>query len=304
MNSISKVLEVQGVSKTIKKRQLLHELNFDIYKGDICGFLGPNGAGKTTLIKIIMGLVKPSQGEVLILGHSVTKQRSKTLERVGAIIETPIFFNHMTGRGNLENLVKLHPNIPKSERNKKVEEVLELVGLTERGNDKVGTYSLGMKQRLGIAQALLGDPEVIILDEPANGLDPMGMKFLRDLILYLRDEKGLTFLISSHLLDELQQISNKIIMINEGELKWKGRLDDLIGKAKWEIRCEQTDKALNLLKGKIQIKRVDSKTLEAVCTEEELQTIQRLLVAEKIGIKSIEKSERNLEQIFIELMSQ
>lgn len=304
MNSMLKVLEVRDVSKSIKKRQLLHELNFVVNKGDICGFLGLNGAGKTTLIRIVMGLVKPSQGDVLVLGHSVTKQRSKALERVGAIVETPIFFDHMTGRGNLKNLIKLHSNIPKSDKNKKVEEVLELVGLKERGNDKVSTYSLGMKQRLGIAQALLGDPEVIILDEPANGLDPMGMKFLRDLILYLRDEKGLTFLISSHLLDELQKISNKIIMINEGKLKWRGKLDDLIGKAKWEIRCEQTDKALYLLKGKIQIKRVDSKTFEVVCTVEELEALQRLLVAEKIEISGIEKSERNLEQIFIELMTQ
>ncbi|MBM7714536.1 ABC-type multidrug transport system ATPase subunit [Bacillus thermophilus] len=299
-----KVLEVRSVSKSIKRRKLLHDVNFDIEKGDICGFLGPNGAGKTTLIRIIMGLVKPSEGDILVLGHSVIKNRSQALKRVGAIVETPIFFDYMTGRGNLKNLIKLHPNIPKSEQNKKVEEVLKLVGLKDRGDDKVAAYSLGMKQRLGIAQALLGDPEVIILDEPANGLDPMGMKFLRELILYLRNEKGLTFLISSHLLDELQHICNKVVMINEGELKWKGRIDDLIGKARWVIGCEQSDKAFSLLKGKIQIKRLDLNTLEAICTEEELQHIRRVLAEEKIGITSIEKSERNLEEIFIELMGQ
>lgn len=302
MNSIPGVLEIRNVSKTIKRRQLLQDLSFNIYKGEICGFLGPNGAGKTTLIRIAMGLVKPSQGDVLVLGHSVTRQRSKALGRVGAIVENPIFFDHMSGRGNLKNLVKLHPNIPKPERNNKVEEVLHLVGLKERGDDKVGTYSLGMKQRLGIAQALLGDPEVIILDEPANGLDPMGMKFLRELIIHLRDEKGITFLISSHLLDELQHISDRIVMINEGKLKWEGRLADLIGKAKWEIHCEQTDKALSITKGKVQIKKVGPKTLEAICSEEELQKLKGLWSKEKIKVMSIEKTERNLEQIFIELM--
>ncbi|KAF0824172.1 ABC transporter ATP-binding protein [Cytobacillus firmus] len=299
-----KVLEVRSVSKKIKTRKLLHEITFDIEQGDICGFLGPNGAGKTTLIRVMMGLVKPSAGDVLVLGNSVSKNRKQALSRVGAIVETPIFFGHMSGRGNLRNLIKLHPHIPRSENNRKVEELLELVGLKGRGNDRVSSYSLGMKQRLGIAQALLGDPEVIILDEPANGLDPMGMKFLRELIMRLRNEKGLTFLISSHLLDELQHICNKIVMIHEGELKWTGRLDDLIGKARWEISCEQPDKALSLLKGKIQIKRLDSRTLQAICTEDELQYLRRTLAEENIGLTSIEKSERNLEEIFIELMAQ
>ncbi|MGG1811190.1 MAG: ABC transporter ATP-binding protein [Bacillota bacterium] len=299
-----KVLEVRSVSKKIKTRKLLHEITFDLEQGDICGFLGPNGAGKTTLIRVMMGLVKPSAGDVLVLGNSVSKNRKQALSRVGAIVETPIFFGHMSGRGNLRNLIKLHPHIPRSEHNRKVEELLELVGLKDRGNDRVSSYSLGMKQRLGIAQALLGDPEVIILDEPANGLDPMGMKFLRELIMRLRNEKGLTFLISSHLLDELQHICNKIVMIHEGELKWTGRLDDLIGKARWEISCEQPDKALSLLKGKIQIKRLDSRTLQAICTEDELQYLRRTLAEENIGLTSIEKSERNLEEIFIELMTQ
>lgn len=302
----TKILEVQNVSKSIKRRKLLYDLSFDIEQGDICGFLGPNGAGKTTLIRMIMGLIKPSKGDIFILGHSITKNRNQALKRVGAIVETPIFFDYMTGRGNLKNLIKLHPNISKLEQNRKVEEVLELVGLKDRGDDKVATYSLGMKQRLGIAQALLGNPKVIILDEPANGLDPMGMKFLRETILDLRNKKGLTFLISSHLLDELQYICNKIIVINEGELKWKGSIDNLIEKAKWKIGCSQPNKALSLLKSKIEIEisKQDSKTLEAICTEEELQYIRRKLTEANIDITYIEKSERKLEEIFIELVSQ
>lgn len=302
----TKILEVQNVSKSIKRRKLLYDLSFDIEQGDICGFLGPNGAGKTTLIRMIMGLIKPSKGDIFILGHSITKNRNQALKRVGAIVETPIFFDYMTGRGNLKNLIKLHPNISKLEQNRKVEEVLELVGLKDRGDDKVATYSLGMKQRLGIAQALLGNPKVIILDEPANGLDPMGMKFLRETILDLRNKKGLTFLISSHLLDELQHICNKIIVINEGELKWKGSIDNLIEKAKWKIGCSQPNKALSLLKSKIEIEisKQDSKTLEAICTEEELQYIRRKLAEANIDITYIEKSERKLEEIFIELVSQ
>lgn len=302
----TKILEVQNVSKSIKRRKLLYDLSFDIEQGDICGFLGPNGAGKTTLIRMIMGLIKPSKGDIFILGHSITKNRNQALKRVGAIVETPIFFDYMTGRGNLKNLIKLHPNISKLEQNRKVEEVLELVGLKDRGDDKVATYSLGMKQRLGIAQALLGNPKVIILDEPANGLDPMGMKFLRETILDLRNKKGLTFLISSHLLDELQHICNKIIVINEGKLKWKGSIDNLIEKAKWKIGCSQPNKALSLLKSKIEIEisKQDSKTLEAICTEEELQYIRRKLAEANIDITHIEKSERKLEEIFIELVSQ
>lgn len=217
------VLEVIRVSKQAGRRHLVNDLSFEIKQGEVCGFVGPNGAGKTTLIRMITGLIKPNAGQIKIAGVHVQQKRINALSQVGAIVESPIFFPYMTGRDNLLNLARLHSNLRSSaERKARVQEVLAIVGLSDRGKDKVKTYSLGMKQRLGIAQALLGHPKLIILDEPANGLDPMGIRDLRNLILKLRDEHGITFFISSHLLDELQRICNRFVIIKEGRLVWQG----------------------------------------------------------------------------------
>ncbi|WP_145946590.1 ABC transporter ATP-binding protein [Paenibacillus sp. Y412MC10] len=216
------VLEVLNVSKKAGTRTLVDQVSFSIQAGDVCGFVGPNGAGKTTLIRMMTGLIKPGGGSIRIDGTDVGRERVKALSRVGAIVESPIFFPYMSGRDNLLNLARLHPNMPGTERKARVEEALSIVGLSERGSDKVKTYSLGMKQRLGIAQALLGDPRLIILDEPANGLDPMGIRELRQLIQRLNQERGITFLVSSHLLDELQRICSRFVIIKEGKLVWEG----------------------------------------------------------------------------------
>lgn len=229
------IMDVKNVSKKIKKRNIIENMSFTIEKGEICGFVGPNGAGKTTMIRLITGLIRPNKGEILINGVDVTKDRRGALLNLGAIVEAPIFFNYMTGRGILKNLVRLHPNIPKEERVKRVEEVLKIVNLENRGDDVVSTYSLGMKQRLGIAQALLGNPEIIILDEPANGLDPIGMRDLREIIIKLNREFGITFLVSSHLLDELQKICSKFLIINEGKLKFNGSAEHLFSMGKGSI---------------------------------------------------------------------
>lgn len=190
------ILSVQNVTKRLKGRTVVDSMSFELGQGNICGFVGPNGAGKTTLIRMMTGLIAPTAGEIRISGFSVQKERRQALRRLGAIVESPIFFPYMSGRQNLQNLARLHPDLAKAQQKKKVEEVLEVVGLADRGQDRVDTYSLGMKQRLGIAQALLGTPDIILLDEPANGLDPMGMRELRELVLRLRDEQGITFFIS------------------------------------------------------------------------------------------------------------
>lgn len=213
------IMEIKRVSKKIKGRTIIDNMSFEIKKGQICGFIGPNGAGKTTMIRLLTGLIKPNEGEILINGIDVTNNRKEALINLGAIVESPIFFNYMTGKEVLSNLIRLHPNIPKKKRENRVEEVLKIVNLDKRGNDKVSTYSLGMKQRLGIAQALLGNPEIIILDEPANGLDPIGMKDLREIILKLNREYNITFLVSSHLLDELQKMCTNFVIIKRGKLK-------------------------------------------------------------------------------------
>ena len=221
------ILDVKSVSKKVRRRHLVKEVSFQINEGEICGLLGPNGAGKTTLIRLLTGLIKPTGGEVFINNKTILSQRKEALQSVGAIVESPIFFSYMTGKETLTNLARLHSFSTKQERQQRVKEVLDIVGLTGRENDKVRTYSLGMKQRLGIAQALLGDPDLLILDEPANGLDPMGVRELRELLFTLKRDYNKTILISSHLLDELQRVCDQIVVMREGELMWDGALDQL-----------------------------------------------------------------------------
>lgn len=221
------ILSVHEITKKVKGRYLLNSISFDIEEGTICGLLGPNGAGKTTLIRLLTGLIRPTKGDVFIKGKSIVSNRKQVLQDIGAIVESPIFFPYMTGKENLQNLARLHPQLTVKEQKERVEEVLQIVGLQNRANDKVKTYSLGMKQRLGIAQALLGKPSLLILDEPVNGLDPMGIRDVRELILKMNREDGITILISSHLLDELQKVCNQIVVIQEGELIWFGRQDEL-----------------------------------------------------------------------------
>lgn len=221
------ILSVREVTKKVRGRRLLNSISFNIEQGTICGLLGPNGAGKTTLIRLLTGLIQPTHGDVEINGKSIVTNRKQVLLEMGAIVESPIFFPYMSGKANLINLARLHPQLSAKEQKERVEEVLHIVGLKNRANDKVGTYSLGMKQRLGIAQALLGKPSFLILDEPVNGLDPMGIRELRELIIKMNREYGITMLISSHLLDELQKVCNQIVVIREGELLWTGHKDEL-----------------------------------------------------------------------------
>lgn len=221
------ILELKEVSKRVKGRKIIDDISFQLKKGEICGFVGPNGAGKTTLIRILTGLIKVNNGQVKINKEDVFENRKLALEHVGAIVENPIFFPYMSGRKNLINLGRLTPSVPKNSLDKEVENVLKEVELDKRADDKVSTYSLGMKQRLGIAQALLGKPSLIILDEPSNGLDPMGIKLFRDIILRLNREKKITFFISSHSLRELETFCSSWLFINEGKLKWKGSTEEL-----------------------------------------------------------------------------
>ncbi|MGL4373797.1 MAG: ABC transporter ATP-binding protein [Turicibacter sp.] len=225
------ILNVLHVSKKVRGKLLLDDVSFTVGKGEICGFVGPNGAGKTTMIRAITSLIKPTSGQIKLNGYEVQTQRKDALKEIGAIVESPIFFAHMTGEKALLNLALLNEEMNQAQRIQKVEEVLAIVGLSERKKDKVSTYSLGMKQRLGIAQALLNNPTVIILDEPANGLDPLGLVQLRELIVRLNQEHGITFFISSHLLDELQRICTHFVMIQDGKVIWKGDKETLFGYA-------------------------------------------------------------------------
>src|SRR5437764_6935547 len=238
------VLRTRNLSKHYGKRLAVDNLNLEIRRGEIFGFLGPNGAGKTTTIRMALGLIAPTMGSVEILGQDIATHRQHVLPRVGALIETPALYLYMSGRDNLRAVGAVLGGVPE----KRIDTVLELVGLGARQKDRVRTYSLGMKQRLGVAMALLQDPEVLLLDEPANGLDPAGIVEMRDLMHRLTAE-GKTVFISSHILTEVQQICTRVSIINLGELVKVSTIEDLIsGNGEFVVTLERAQEALALVK--------------------------------------------------------
>lgn len=208
------VLEMQGVSKVIKGKAIVDNLSFDIRRGEIIGLLGPNGAGKTTTIRMMTGLIRMSQGDVLVHGHSIKNDFKQAISQIGAIIENPEFYPHMTGYDNLKQYLRMSDGVEES----RIDEVVELVGLQEAMDKKVKAYSLGMRQRLGIAQALLHSPKLLILDEPTNGLDPAGIREMRDYMRKIAEVEGIAILISSHMLTEIEQICHRAVVIQNGKL--------------------------------------------------------------------------------------
>lgn len=210
-----RILEVNSVSKKLGKREIVKDISFDIEEGEIFGFLGPNGAGKTTTIRMLVGLISPDKGNILIMGKDVQKNRVEALRKAGVIVENPDLYGDLSGRENLIAFAKMYGNISKE----KIEEVIEQVGLKDRIDDKVKKYSLGMKQRLGLGQAILCDPKLLILDEPTNGLDPIGIMEFRNIVKKLAKENGTAVFISSHILAEIQQVCDKVAFIDGGEIK-------------------------------------------------------------------------------------
>ena len=208
------ILKCTNLTKKIGKKQVLEDVSLYVHEGDIVGFIGPNGAGKTTTIKLVLGLQKITSGEVIINGYNLKEDFKKAIKNVGAIVESPDLYMYLSGYENLKLIANLYDNVDE----KRIEEVVELVGLTNRIKDKVSRYSLGMRQRLGIAQAILHRPNVLILDEPTNGLDPEGIKEMRELLEKLAKEEGMGILISSHNLAELETFCNKACIIQNGKL--------------------------------------------------------------------------------------
>jgi ABC-2 type transport system ATP-binding protein len=219
------ILSVKGLSKSFGHIKAVDSLSFDVNKGDIYGFLGPNGSGKSTSIRMMLGLIFPNQGNVNAFGLDFSSNRFSILKRIGALVERPDFYENFSAYKNLQILNEYASyNLSK----KQIHAVLDLVGLLGRADSKVDTYSQGMRQRLGIAQALMHDPEFIILDEPANGLDPQGIKDIRDLILHLNKDRHKTIFISSHILKEIELISNRMLVINKGKKIVEGDVQELI----------------------------------------------------------------------------
>jgi ABC-type multidrug transport system ATPase subunit len=217
------ILETNGLGKRYKKRWAVTDLNLSVRRGDVFGFLGPNGAGKSTTIRMILTLVKPTTGGVRVFGTDVTRRRNE-LARVGGLVERPDFYLYLSARRNLEIVAALRGQ---SDR-RQIDEVLEIVGLLSRADDAVKTFSHGMKQRLGIAQALLGFPDLIILDEPTSGLDPHGIKEVRELIRRLAVERSMTIFLSSHLLHEIEQTATRMAIINNGSTVVQGGVNELL----------------------------------------------------------------------------
>lgn len=287
-----------GLTKKYKKHTSVEGLNLRIERGQIYGFLGPNGAGKTTTIRMLLGLIKPTQGNIEIFGQNLKKNRLQILQRIGSLVESPTYYGNLTGRENLEAVRRLR-DLPE----KRVDEVLEIVRLTKVANRLTKEYSLGMKQRLGIAVALLSNPDLLILDEPTNGLDPSGIQEIRELIKKL-PEAGMSVLVSSHLLSEIDQMATQVGIINNGNMIFQDSIERLRQKQKPLLKVGVND----VMKAKTILKELE---LEADLQDDFLwlsQTdptfvskINSILVHSGLSVYRLEEVKRTLEDIFLEL---
>ena len=291
------ILETKNLSKSFGHRIAVDKLDLQVPKGSVYGFLGPNGSGKSTTIRMMTSLISPDIGEVFINDMSVQKMGSKALSDVGALIERADFHKHLSAKTNLSMLARMDKTDFSN-----IQKVLDRTGLSDRGNDKVKTYSQGMKQRLGIAQALMGNPKLLILDEPTNGLDPEGMKEVRDLIRELSSE-GVTIFISSHLLDEVQKICSHVAMISFGKLITSGKIEDLLKESDFfmtDFHVDQVKKSLQIISSKKWILRSESinGVLRVSIRAEKISELVQLLVQNKINISAV-IPKTNLEDLYL-----
>jgi ABC-2 type transport system ATP-binding protein len=302
MNTEEKIIEIKGLTKKFKDVKAVDELSLNVYKGDIFGFLGPNGAGKSTTIRMLLTLIRPNAGNIKLFGKNLNKERALILRDVGAIVEKPDFYNYLSAYKNLEILGRISGKEVSSNR---IIEILETVGLKERRTSKVKTYSHGMKQRLGIAQALLHDPDLIILDEPTTGLDPQGMKEIRDLIIHLRDEKNKTIFLSSHLLSEVEQIANRMIIINKGKTVVEGYVQDLLNSAELKVTFEvdNLDSAKQLISQSRWKNKIESSTNNKLIfniSSEEIAKLNKYFVDNDISVSAVIPT-KSLEEYFLKI---
>ncbi|MFT3825046.1 MAG: ABC transporter ATP-binding protein [Chitinophagaceae bacterium] len=299
------IIETRNLDFSFRSgEQILHALNLQVPKGSIYGFLGPNGAGKTTTLRLLLGLLKKQGGAINVFGQDFHQHRMDVLKKLGSLIEQPSLYMHLTGRENLE-VFRLTYQCDK----KRINEVLELVRLKDAANKKAKAYSLGMKQRLAIAIALLNDPELLILDEPTNGLDPNGIIETRELIKYLNREHGKTILVSSHLLNEVEKMATHVGIINKGKLLFQGPLQELqqmkTKQSAIEIEVSDTGKAAQLLNGHFPVKQVNgTKLLVNFESREKSAEMNRLLVQQGVDVYQLSVTQNDLENLFIQITSE
>ncbi|WP_337098133.1 ABC transporter ATP-binding protein [Paenibacillus sp. YIM B09110] len=293
------ILETRGLTKKLGGKPVVKDVNLRIERGDIYGFLGPNGAGKTTTIRMLLGLAKPTRGQVRIFGKDISKDRLEILRKVGSLVEYPSYYGHLNAIENLEAVRRLL-NAPKS----RIDEVLSIVRLTKDAKRPVKGYSLGMKQRLGIATALLGSPELLVLDEPTNGLDPAGILEIRELIKSLPKSHGVTILISSHLLSEIEQMATRVGIIAKGSLIYEDRIEKLRERAQGHIRLGVNDPeaawgllsasgiSASLDEGKLTVAETDNAAIAAIVAR---------LVGGRHQVFRVEEEKVSLESIFLDM---
>jgi ABC-type multidrug transport system ATPase subunit len=294
------ILQTKNLGKQYKHRWAVHHLDLEVHRGDVFGFLGPNGAGKSTTIRMLLSLIRPTEGEVFLFGKSLESEREKALASIGGIVEKPDFYGYLSAYRNLEIVGALNGGTNR----KRIEEVLSLVGLSTRARDKVKTYSHGMKQRLGIAQSLLSDPEFVILDEPTSGLDPQGMKEIRELIRHLASDQNKTVMLSSHLLNEVEMVANRMAVINRGELVTQGEVASLLekGEKSVAVRAKPLDKVRQVISSQRGVEKVVETAEEFLVTMpfEGIPELARALVREQVDIEAL-VPRRSLEEYFLSI---
>ncbi len=297
-----KIIEVSGLTKVFKELTAVNNLTLNVYKGDVFGFLGPNGAGKSTTIRMLLSLIRPTSGAIKIFGLPLLTHRNDILRRIGAIVEKPDFYGYLSAYRNLEILGSISGC---DTSKKRIMEILELVGLEKRYKSKVKTYSHGMKQRLGIAQALLHNPDLIILDEPTTGLDPQGMKEIRDLIIHLSRDQKKTIFLSSHILYEVELVANRMVILNKGTTVIEGAVQDLLDATHLNVTFEVDDvvKAENILKNHFPSIPVDSITTGKILLRsgrEDISLINRAFIESGLAVSEI-SPKKSLEEYFLKL---
>ena len=294
------IIETHDLCKQYGNALRVAHLELNVPEGSVYGFLGPNGAGKSTTLKMILGLVRPTAGSIRVLGRQMNRaNRLTVLRQVGSLIESPSYYGHLTGEENLR-IVQTLRGVPE----KNIREVLQIVRLDGQRGKKVAHYSLGMKQRLGLAAALLGYPKLLILDEPTNGLDPAGIQEMRELICSLPERFGMTVVVSSHLLSEIDQMADHVAIIREGELVFQDTLEALHGRSRHHLALRTTNNpvARAILQEKsVSCREEEGYLILPILTDELAAQLTRLLAERRLGIIRLEERQRSLEDIFLEL---
>jgi ABC-type multidrug transport system ATPase subunit len=293
-------IETHELTKTFDSRTAVDRLSLQVQPGDVFGFLGQNGAGKSTTIRMLLGLVKPSSGQIFLLGHDVPQYRERALRKVGAIVDAPAFYDNLTGLENLRILSSLTSHVAPH----RYREVLRWVNLSGRENDKVRVYSHGMRQRLGLAQALLPRPELLILDEPTDGLDPQGIREVRQLLVDLAQQHGLTIFLSSHLLHEVERICNRIAIIDEGRLLYQGTVQSLLeNDRQFKIRTDRTEQAFQFLSEGLNLPvfKNGNDHLYLKIADADIAAVNHSLVTQGFRVFEISRHASSLEDIYFRL---